>query len=435
MKVLILGSGGREHALAWKIASEPQVEAVYAAPGSAGMEAVAVATGIAAEDTERLLAFVVEQGIDLTVVGPEGPLAAGIVDIFTEAGHRIFGPCAAGAQLEASKAFTKKLLVDAGVPTAAYGEFSEVAPALEFARKLAQADGRLVVKADGLAAGKGVVLCANFAEAEAAIRSMLDDAQFGSAGCRVVVEEFLEGEEASFMALTDGRDIVALASSQDHKAVFDGDQGPNTGGMGAYSPAPVITEALHEHILATVIAPTVAELAARGIDFRGVLYAGLMIRDGEIKVLEYNVRFGDPECQPILMRLESSLLELIDAVIDRRLGEVTPRWHQGAAACVVLASAGYPGKARSGDEIQGIDAADEDPNTVVFHAGTARNSAGQWTTAGGRVLGVTARGASVKDAVATAYKGVTKITWAGMHHRSDIGHRAIRREAEAVPSG
>jgi phosphoribosylamine--glycine ligase len=434
MKVLILGSGGREHALAWKIASESRVSAVFAAPGSAGMEAVAASTGIAAGDVDALLNFVERESIDLTIVGPEGPLAAGIVDRFNEKGHRIFGPNAAGAQLEASKAFTKRVLVDAGVPTARYGEFSDIDAAVTFANELVDADGRVVVKADGLAAGKGVVLCDSAAEAEGAIRAMLADAQFGEAGSRVVVEEFLEGEEASFMALTDGRDIVALASSQDHKAAFNGDEGPNTGGMGAYSPAPVITADLHDRIMKTVIAPTVVQLNSMGIDFRGVLYAGLMIRDNEIKVLEYNVRFGDPECQPILMRLESSLLDLIDAVIDGRLRGVEPTWHEGAAACVVLSAAGYPGKVRSGDQIEGLEAAGRHDDLVVFHAGTKKDAQGNWITAGGRVLGVTGRGGSVKEAVATAYRGVADIRWDGMHHRTDIGYRAIRREQAELKS-
>jgi phosphoribosylamine--glycine ligase len=425
MRVLVVGSGGREHALAWKIASDPRVEEVFAAPGSPGMEAVASSTGIAAGDLEALADFAAERAIDLTVVGPEAPLAAGIVDLFRERGLRIFGPDRRGAELEASKAFTKGLLVEAGVPTAAYGEFSEVEPALAFARELGD---RLVVKADGLAAGKGVVLCSSAAEAEAAIRDMLEGAAFGEAGARVVVEEFLEGEEASFMALTDGRSIVALASSQDHKAVFDGDRGPNTGGMGAYSPAPVLDGALSDRIVREVIEPTVRTLAARGIDYRGVLYAGLMMTADGPKVLEYNVRFGDPECQPIMMRLSSSLVDLLEATIDGRLGEVTPEWTPGAAVCVVMAAENYPADPARGDVIEGLEAAGADNDLMVFHGGTARDGQGRWVTAGGRVLGVTARGASVSEAVARAYAGVERISWRGAHYRRDIGWRAMARE-------
>ncbi|MFT4569626.1 MAG: phosphoribosylamine--glycine ligase [Hyphomicrobiaceae bacterium] len=426
MRVLVVGSGGREHALAWKIASDPRVTEVLAAPGSPGMETVATSTGLRPDDLEGLANFACEQAIDLTVVGPEGPLAAGIVDIFHARGLRIFGPDRAGAQLEASKAFTKQVLVDAGVPTAAYGEFTEVNAAIAFARELGP---RVVVKADGLAAGKGVVLCTEYDQAEAAIRDMLEDNAFGDAGSRVVVEEFLDGEEASFMALTDGKSVLALATSQDHKAVFDGDKGPNTGGMGAYSPAPVVSTAQSEEIVRTVIEPTVRILAARGIDFRGVLYAGLMMTADGPKVLEYNVRFGDPECQPIMMRLESSLVDLMEATIDGRLSEVEARWHPGAAVCVVMAAENYPGAPVRGDVISGIEDAETDADVMVFHGGTKKDDQGRWTSAGGRVLGVTARAGSVGDAAARAYKAVKRISWRGTHYRQDIAWRAIDRSS------
>lgn len=425
MRVLIVGSGGREHALAWKIASDPRVSEVLAAPGSPGMESVAISTGVSAGDLEALATLASERKVDLTVVGPEAPLAAGIVDVFRERGLRIFGPDRKGAQLEASKAFTKGVLVEAGVPTAAYGEFTEVEPAIAFARELGE---RVVVKADGLAAGKGVVLCETHDQAVAAIRDMLEDNSFGDAGSKVVVEEFLEGEEASFMALTDGSSIVALASSQDHKAVFDGDKGPNTGGMGAYCPAPVVSAEQSEEIVRTVIAPTVKTLKDRGIDYRGVLYAGLMMTAQGPKVLEYNVRFGDPECQPIMMRLDSSLLDLLEATIDGCLHEVVPTWKPGAAVCVVMAAENYPADPTRGDVISGIDAAESGGDLVVFHGGTSRDDQGQWLTNGGRVLGVTARGDSIAAAVSRAYEGIEKIQWRGVHFRRDIGWRAINRE-------
>ncbi len=426
MKVLIVGSGGREHALAWKIAQDPKVEAIYAAPGSDGLAQVARSTGLAADDLDALAAFASSQSIDLTVVGPEAPLAAGIVDLFKSRGLRIFGPGKAGAQLEASKAFTKGVLIEAGVPTAAYAEFSSAPEARAFARELGFP---CVVKADGLAAGKGVVICANAAEADEAVDSMLEGGRFGQAGARIVVEEFLEGEEASFMALSDGSSVLGLASSQDHKAAFDGDSGPNTGGMGAYSPAPVIDEALHQEILETVIEPTVATLAARGIDYRGVLYAGLMIKDGRPQVLEYNVRFGDPECQPLMMRLESSLVDLMEACIDGTLASSEVRWKPGAAVCVVMASAGYPGSYRKGDVISGLEAAASQPAVEVFHAGTARDEQGRWISTGGRVLGVSASGPDVSKAVDRAYEAVSKIRWDGVHYRRDIAHRAVGRIA------
>lgn len=427
MKVLVIGSGGREHALVWKIANDPRGPKVYAAPGSAGMATLAECVAIAADDIAGLAAFAENEGIDLTVVGPEGPLADGIVDTFRAKGLRIFGPDRRGAELEASKAFTKRLLVEAGVPTAEYGEFTEAAPAREMARSLGFP---VVVKADGLAAGKGVIICADAAEADRAIDGMLEGGDFGAAGSCVVVEEFLVGEEASFMAITDGITALPLASSQDHKAVFDGDRGPNTGGMGAYSPAPCVTPEVHEDIMKRVIGPTVRTLAARGIDFRGVLYAGIMLTDKGPKVLEYNVRFGDPECQALLMRLKSSILDLFDATIDRRLGEIALEWEKGTSVCVVLAGEGYPGDVTKGDEIRGLDQAVTIPGVQVFHAGTKRDADGTWRSNGGRVLGVCATGEKVATAVARAYEAVDRIAWRGMHCRRDIAWRALEREKD-----
>jgi phosphoribosylamine--glycine ligase len=422
MRVLIIGSGGREHALAWKVAQDPAVTSVLAAPGSAGIAECAECVPVAVDDIEGLASLAAERGADLTIVGPEVPLAAGIVDVFEARGLRIFGPNRSAARLEASKAFMKSVLVDAGVPTARYGEFTEVAPALGFAGELGFP---VVVKADGLAAGKGVVICAGARETRETIVSMLEGTSFGDAGRRVVVEEFLTGEEVSFLALTDGANVIPLEPSQDHKTVFDGDRGPNTGGMGAYSPAPVIDAAMSQHVVQNVLTPTVAALRARGVHFRGVLYAGLMMTKDGPKVLEYNARFGDPECQPLMMRLESSLVELVEACVDGRADRVRPRWSRDAAVCVVMTAEGYPGAYRKGDIIDGLDAARACEGTMVFHAGTARDDAGRWLTAGGRVLGVTARGATIGTAIENAYRAVACIRWRGAHYRKDIGHRAL----------
>jgi len=425
MKVLVIGSGGREHALVWKIANDRRRPRVYAAPGSAAIAGLAEIVAIDPSDLEALARFAESESIDLTIVGPEGPLAAGIVDEFRARGLRIFGPDRRGAELEASKAFTKRLLLDAGVPTADYGEFEEAAPARECARRLGFP---VVVKADGLAAGKGVIICADAAEADRAIDGMLEGGDFGAAGRRVVVEEFLVGEEASFMAITDGITALPLASSQDHKAVFDGDAGPNTGGMGAYSPAPCVTPQIHDEIMRRVIEPTVRTLAARGIDYRGVLYAGIMLTASGPKVLEYNVRFGDPECQALMMRLDSSLLDLVDATIDRTLASHRLEWKNGSSVCVVMTAAGYPGHIRKGDRIDGIDDAARTAGAQIFHAGTERDASGHWITAGGRVFGVCATGERVADAAAAAYAAVDRIHWNGAHCRRDIAWRAIERE-------
>ncbi len=426
MRVLVVGGGGREHALAWKIASDAAVERVFVAPGSAGIAAIAECVALRADDIEGLANFALEAGIDLTVVGPEAPLAAGLADHFHARGLRVFGPGRDGARLEASKAFMKEVLVSAGVPTAAYREFSDAAPARAWARELGFP---LVVKADGLAAGKGVIICADELEADQAIAAMLEQRRFGEAGRSVVIEEFLRGEEASFIALADGSDVVVMAPSQDHKAVFDHDRGPNTGGMGAYSPAPVVTEAIYAEVLESILKPTLAELRHRGIDYRGVLYAGLMIDQGKAKVLEYNVRFGDPEAQPLMMRLRSSLVELIEACIDGDVGRLAPLWSGESAACVVLSSGGYPGEYRKGEVISGIDEAAAMEGVELFHSGSSRDDAGRWLTAGGRVLGVTGSGADIATAVERAYAAVSKISWPGMHYRRDIARRAIERHS------
>jgi phosphoribosylamine--glycine ligase len=424
MKVLVIGGGGREHALAWKLAADSRVDKVFAAPGSAGISQVAECVAVGGGDIAGLASLVAEIGIDVTVVGPEAPLADGIVDVFRDRGLRIFGPDRSGAELEASKAVTKDLLVEAGVPTGAYGKFSELEPAKAFARELGLP---VVIKADGLAAGKGVIICTSFEQADEALASMLSLGRFGDAGRAVVVEEFLEGEEASFIALTDGESVIPLAPSQDHKQVFDDDLGPNTGGMGAYSPAPVVTAAMTQEVVSAIIQPTVDALRGRGIDYRGVLYAGLMIKDGKPKVLEYNCRFGDPECQPLMMRLDSSLLDLIEACIDGTARSARPVWADDAAVCVVMASGGYPDTYEKGRVITGIEDADALPGVKVFHAGTSRDDAGNWINVGGRVLGVTARADTIAAATEQAYAGVDKIAWRDVHVRRDIARKAIAR--------
>ena len=429
MKVLLVGSGGREHALAWRLAREPGVDQVVAAPGSAGIASVAECAPVAAHDIAGLARLAEEIGADLTLVGPEAPLAAGIVDEFRKRGLNIFGPDRRGASLEASKAFAKAVLVEAGVPTAEYAEFEDASSAKAYAR----ASGcPLVIKADGLAAGKGVVICRDQAEAAAAIDSMLCARRFGDAGSKIIVEEFLVGEEASFMALTDGRTSLCLAGSQDHKAVFDGDRGPNTGGMGAYSPAPVVDADMADRIGRDVIEPTVEALRRRGIEYRGVLYAGLMIADGQPKVLEYNVRFGDPECQVLMTRMQTGPALLARACLEGRLHECRVEWSSQTSVCVVMASEGYPGEYRKGLPIHGIEEAGRMEGVEVFHAGTARGPRGGWQTAGGRVLGVTALGKDMRSATARAYAAVDKISWEGAHFRRDIGHRALHAADSAA---
>ncbi len=427
MNILIIGGGGREHALAWKAAQSPRVETVFVAPGNGGtaQEPGVQNLDIAAEDLDALVAFASAQAIGLTIVGPEAPLVAGLVDRFQAAGLPCFGPTQGAAQLEGSKSFTKDFLQRKGIPTAAYGSFSELEPALAYLR---QVGAPIVVKADGLAAGKGVILAQDLATAEAAVRDMLAGGRFGQAGNRVVIEEFLQGEEVSFIALVSQGQILPLASSQDHKARDDGDQGPNTGGMGAYSPAPVVTPELHERIMAEVMRPTVAGMAAEGLPYSGFLYAGLMIAaDGTPKVLEYNCRLGDPETQPILMRLRSDLVELCLAALAGRLGEMPVAWDPRPALGVVMAAGGYPDAYEKGQVISGLEAAAQVPDTKVFHAGTAR-LADQTVTQGGRVLCVTALGETVGAAQTRAYEAVDRIHWQNGFCRRDIGHRAIARE-------
>jgi phosphoribosylamine---glycine ligase len=423
MKVLVIGGGGREHALVWKISQSPRVSKIYCAPGSAGIGELAELVAIKPEQIEQLADFATTEEIDLTVVGPELPLTLGITDLFESRSLRIFGPNKAAAQLEGSKAFAKKILDENNIPTAAFGTFANAASAKAY---LARHEPPYVIKADGLAAGKGVLICANHEEAEAAIEEILVRKAFGIAGEKVVIEDFLVGEEASFMVLTDGKHILPLASSQDHKRVFDNDEGPNTGGMGAYSPAPVITAELHDRILREVFMPLLTGLKKKGIGYRGVIYAGLMITKDGPKVLEFNARFGDPECQPIMMRLKSDLVPLLEAAIDEKLDQVHSDWYQEPAVCVVLCAGGYPAAYGKGKEIQGLERLKNWQNGFVFHAGTAVDG-GRWLTSGGRVLGVTARGKTIVDAVQEVYRAVEEISWDAMHYRKDIAHRALKR--------
>jgi len=423
MKVLVIGGGGREHALVWKIAQSPMVGKVFCAPGNPGTAGLAENVDIAVDDLPGLLAFAKDQGIGLTVVGPELPLSMGLVDLFEEHGLKVFGARKNAAIIEASKAFSKDLMQKYNVPTAAYGVFTKVEPAVSF---IDQTGIPIVIKADGLAAGKGVIIAQSREEAVAAVTDMLSGNAFGAAGSRVVVEEFLKGEEASFLAFTDGVRIIPLASAQDHKAVFDGDLGPNTGGMGAYSPAPVVTAAIHEKAMAEVMRRTVDGMAAEGRPYRGVLYAGLMIDGGQVKTLEFNARFGDPECQPLLMRMKSDIVPILLAVAAGDLSGVEIEWHDKAAVCVVLAAGGYPGDYQKGDLIAGLEEAGKLEDLVVFHAGTRSAEQGV-VTSGGRVLGVTALGDTVPEAIERAYRAVSLISWPGMHYRRDIGAKAINR--------
>ncbi|MFZ4858562.1 MAG: phosphoribosylamine--glycine ligase [Desulfuromonadaceae bacterium] len=423
MKILVIGGGGREHALVWKIAQSPLVTKLYCAPGNPGTAALAENLPIAVDQLDKLLAFAYENNIDLTVVGPEQPLSLGIVDLFESHGLKVFGPSQKAAYIEGSKAFSKDLMQKYHVPTAAYGVFTDQTEAEAFIKRTG---APIVVKADGLAAGKGVIIAQTCAEAVAAVRDMLSGNAFGSAGLRVVIEEFLTGEEASFLVITDGKNVIPLASAQDHKAIFDNDRGPNTGGMGAYSPAPVVSPAIHEKAMQQIIRPTVDGMAAEGRPYRGVLYAGLMVKDGEVKTLEFNARFGDPECQPLLMRMKSDIVPVLLAVANGDLGNSTIEWHDKAAVCVVMASEGYPGDYRKGDLISGLDQAAEVEDLYVFHAGTALKD-GACVTNGGRVLGVTALGSTVKDAITAAYQGVSRITWPGVQSRTDIGKKALER--------
>ncbi|WP_298774590.1 phosphoribosylamine--glycine ligase [uncultured Shewanella sp.] len=425
MKVLIIGGGGREHALAWKAAQSNQVDTVFVAPGNAGtaLEPKIENVLIDNKDIDALIQFATENQVALTIVGPEAPLVAGIVDAFNHAQLAIFGPTKGAAQLEGSKAFTKDFLARHHIPTAAYQNFTEIAPAKAFVKEMGCP---IVIKADGLAAGKGVIIAQDQDEADSAIEDMLEGNKFGEAGARVVIEEFLVGEEASFIVMVDGKNILPLATSQDHKARDNGDNGPNTGGMGAYSPAPVVTQAVHDWTMQHVIRPTVDGMAAEGHTYTGFLYAGLMISpDGSAKVLEYNCRFGDPETQPIMMRLQSDLVELCLAATRGELDSVTAKYDDRAAVGVVLAAGGYPEAYRQGDVIQGLNLGDN--NAKIFHAGTALQD-GLTVTKGGRVLCATALGNTVTQAQANAYQLVETIHWDDVYFRTDIGYRAIQRE-------
>ncbi|HKA52533.1 MAG TPA: phosphoribosylamine--glycine ligase [Candidatus Binatia bacterium] len=421
MKVLVIGGGGREHALVWKIRQSPRVTRVYCAPGNAGIGELAELVALTPDDVHGLRRFAEQERIDLTVVGPELPLSLGLVDEFEAYDLRVFGPNSQAAQLEASKAFAKEIMRKQGVPTPYFGVFTDPD---EARRYVSEVGAPVVVKADGLAAGKGVFICPTVKEAHEAIDEIMRARLFGDAGDRVVVEEFLEGEEVSFLAFVDGTTVLPLASAQDHKRVFDGDRGPNTGGMGAYSPAPLVTQSLEERVVQEIMLPVVRGLKQRKITYKGILYAGLMIDQHSVKVLEFNVRFGDPECQPLMLRLRSDLVEVMEAVIDERLAGVTLSWDPRPAVCVVLAAEGYPGTYETGKPIGGLETLGTWREGVVFHAGTAKVN-GTLVTKGGRVLGVTAAGAAMSDALAAAYRAVEQISWPGMHYRRDIGRRAL----------
>ncbi|KTF39071.1 phosphoribosylamine--glycine ligase [Xanthomonas translucens] len=426
MKLLVIGSGGREHALSWKLAQSPRVSEVLVAPGNAGTATETKCRNVAVkvDDLDGLLTLAQAEGVALTVVGPEVPLVLGVVDRFRAAGLRIFGPSAKAAQLEGSKAFAKAFLARHGIPTAFYEVHTEVDAALAYVR---DKGAPIVVKADGLAAGKGVIVAMTLDEAEAAVRDMLSGNAFGDAGARVVIEEFLDGEEASFISMVDGTTALPMATSQDHKRVGDGDSGPNTGGMGAYSPAPVVTPDVHARVMREVVEPTVQGMIADGVPFTGFLYAGLMIdASGAPKVIEFNVRFGDPETQPVMLRLQSDLVELIEAAIDGRLHTTEAQWDPRPSLGVVLAAAPYPETPVTGEAISGLDQVPA--SAKVFHAGTALDGQGRVLSAGGRVLCVAALGDSVSDAQRNAYAGVAQIRWPSEFHRSDIGWRAIARE-------
>lgn len=423
MKILVIGSGGREHALVWKISQSPKTTDLYCAPGNPGIAEFATCVPIQVENIDGLLAFALEKRIDLTVVGPEMPLAAGIVDRFEEKGLKIFGPSQKAAEIESSKVFSKELMLRYGIPTAKGESFDDPERALHFAKKL---NGSVVVKADGLAAGKGVIVCSTLEEAEKAIKTLLEDKAFGIAGNRIIVEERLDGEEVSFIAFTDGANLLPLPASQDHKALYEEDLGPNTGGMGAYSPAPVLDYFMHKKIMKEVMEPTIKAMAREGRPFKGVLYAGLMIGNDNIHVLEFNARLGDPEAQALLMRIDSDLVELLEATVEKRLDTVKIRISSKASVCVVMASGGYPGIYSAGKEIHGLREAESVKEAMVFHAGTQEKD-GKILTAGGRVLGVTILGENVEQAMQAAYGVVAKISFKDCHYRKDIALKAIRR--------
>jgi phosphoribosylamine--glycine ligase len=421
MKVLLIGSGGREHALAWKISQSPRVTKLYCAPGNPGLAELAECVNIAAENIAELKNFALQNKIDLTVVGPEVPLTLGIVDEFEQAGLKIFGPSQAAAQLEGSKMFAKKIMKKYKIPTAAYEVFDDAQKALEH---VYMSRFPVVIKADGLAAGKGVTVAISLVEAKRAINAALKDKVFGESGAKIIIEEFLAGEEASLLAFCDGKNFVPMVSAQDHKAVYDEDKGPNTGGMGAYSPAPVVTETVLRLVKETIFKPMLDGMAKEGAPYKGVLYAGLMITPDGPKVVEFNCRFGDPETQAVLPRLQTDIVDIFEACLDGKLSAQNIEWAKAAAVCVVLAADGYPGQYAKGQEISGLAAAAALPDTCVFQAGTAKQN-GKLVTNGGRVLGVTALGADIKTAIKNAYKATDLISFSGLHKRKDIGKKAL----------
>ncbi|UCH74686.1 MAG: phosphoribosylamine--glycine ligase [Rhodospirillales bacterium] len=426
MKILVVGSGGREHALCWAIAASPLCEKLLCAPGNAGIAEQAECVDLAADDVDAIVGFAAREAVDLVVVGPEQPLVMGLVDRLTEAGIKAFGPSAGAAELEGSKGFMKDLCAKYGIPTAAYGRFTDVEAAHAFIR---EHGAPIVVKADGLAAGKGVTVARSLDEALNAAEDALIEEKFGAAGAEIVIEECLEGEEVSVFALCDGTTALPLAAAQDHKAAFDGDQGPNTGGMGAYSPAPAMTDELLAKVMRTIVQPTIDGMAEEGRPYRGVLFAGLMLTADGPKLLEHNVRFGDPECQVLMMRLKSDLVPALVATVDGVLSTFDLRWYEDAALTVVMAAKGYPGRYEKGTVIGGIDAADDaDENVTIFHAGTSRAADGKLLANGGRVLNVTALGRNVAEAQARAYRAVDRIDWPQGFCRRDIGWRAVARE-------
>ena len=431
MKVLVIGSGGREHALVWKIHQSPRVKKVYCAPGNAGIKRMAECVDLSVTDVDALVSFAKLKKIDLTVVGPELSLTAGIVDVFEREGLRIFGPSQDAAILEGSKVYTKEFLKKYKIPTAAFKVFQDRKKAKKYIEKKG---APLVVKADGLAAGKGVIVALTVKEAKQAVDLIMRDKAFGDAGNKLIVEECLKGEEASFIAFTDGKTILPLPTSQDHKAAYDGDKGPNTGGMGAYSPAPVVTEKIADFVMRKVMLPTIKGMEAEGRPYKGMLYAGLMIDNSEVNVLEFNCRFGDPEAQPLLMRLKSDVVDIFDAAIDERLDQIEMKIDPRPTVCVVMASGGYPGSYDKGKMIRGLKKASNVPGVVVFHAGTQIRN-GRVASAGGRVLGVTAVGKELKKAISNAYKAVGFISWTGSFFRTDIGSKALskRQKIDAKP--
>lgn len=431
MNILLVGSGGREHALAWKLSQSPKCSKLYCAPGNAGIEDQAECVPIQVGEIDKLVAFAKEKSIDLVVVGPEGPLVDGLADALSAEHINVFGPSAKAAQLEGSKGFMKDLCAKYNIPTAKYGRFTDAEDAATF---INETGAPIVVKADGLAAGKGVIICETTDHAIEAAKDMLSGNSFGEAGHEVVIEEFLEGEEVSFFALSDGKTILPLDSAQDHKRVGDGDTGPNTGGMGAYSPAHFVDRDLRLQIIEKTIEPTIAGMAAEGCPFTGVLFAGLMVKDGKVTLLEHNVRFGDPECQTLMMRLQGDLVEILYAAAQGRLNEVKNQvtWSDESAMCVVMAAQGYPGAYKKNTVIRGIAQANTIDNAYVFHAGTAKDDDGEIVSVGGRVLGVTAMGTTIAKAQEQAYKAVDEITWPNGFCRRDIGHHALKADSEAA---